>query len=421
MLRREDNELLTRVGPGTVMGSFLREYWVPAWRSDAVIANGAPVRVRLFGENFVAFRGEDGVVGFLDEACPHRRASLALARNEDNALHCIFHAWKINAAGCVLDTPCEPPARRAAFAANIKVRHFPVREAGGMIWVYLGSQSEPPAFPEFEFNTLPASHVFARRAPVHYNWLQGLEAHLDASHVGVLHSGHLKSGRRTGSLVLTTNDVAPRTEMVPTNYGLREGAVRDWGDGTTYARIREVVLPFFVFIAQDADQPGSGRATIPIDDEWDAEWYIHYDLHKPLTREFIESTMSGTSGDPNNWASNLGTVENMWHQDRDAMQTHWSGITSNIPFEDFVIEASMGPLVDRSLEQLGAADVILVRVRQQLLDAVQAFQRGEPLPWRTDVDFSRIRALATMMPSDTDWRSVDTIDYQSPIRPVAAE
>src|SRR6185312_14897067 len=163
-------------------------------------AGGAPQRVRLLGEDFVAFRGEDGSVGFIDERCPHRSASMALARNEDNALRCIFHGWKVSADGKILDAPCEPANTRDAFAKTVKVRAFPAREAGGMVWVYLGKRATPPRFPTFDFNTLPESHVFARRAITHYNYLQGIEAHIDASHLGVLHSGWVNQAGRTKDL-----------------------------------------------------------------------------------------------------------------------------------------------------------------------------------------------------------------------------
>src|SRR5579875_913665 len=163
MLTPEHNDLLTRVGPGTPMGEMLREYWAPVLRSQALEADGAPVRVRLLGENFVAFRSTDGRVGFFDEGCPHRCTSLALARNEDNALTCIFHGWKIDVSGKVVEVPSEPPERRAEFAAKVRVKHYPVREAGGLVWVYLGKREQPPEFPRLEFTQLPASHIDVHR------------------------------------------------------------------------------------------------------------------------------------------------------------------------------------------------------------------------------------------------------------------
>jgi phthalate 4,5-dioxygenase oxygenase subunit len=424
MLRQEDNDLLTRVGPGTPMGRMLREYWMPALRSESLVADGAPQRVRLVGENFVAFRGSSGQVGFIYEACPHRGASMALARNEENSLRCIFHGWQIDVNGKLLDVPCEPAKIRDAFKANAKIGHFPAREAGGMVWVYLGKQKEPPPFPEFEFNNLPASHVCARRAIVHYNWLQGLEAHLDASHVGILHSGFMNAKRPLAigirDLSLTTMHRAPRTEMTPTPYGLREGAVRDLDDGTSYVRIREVALPFFTFIPHAAHEPCSGRATVPIDDEWDAEWYILYDVHKPLDERAIGMLFEGADPDPDNFAASLGNAGNLWHQDRGAMQQHWSGFPRSIPFEDFVITESMGPRMDRSNEQLGQADIILVQVRRLLLNAVRAFERGQPLHFNIDRDaYRRIRAIAATIPTEQPWQEVDPVGAE--MRQTAAE
>jgi phenylpropionate dioxygenase-like ring-hydroxylating dioxygenase large terminal subunit len=423
MLKVEDNELLTRVGPKAPMGEFLREYWMPACRSASLVADGAPQRVRLMGENFVAFRGTDGKTGFINEACPHRSASMALARNENNGLRCIFHGWKIDACGKVVDCPAEPAETREAFASKLKVGAYPTREAGGMVWVYLGKQKAPPPFPDFEFNNLPDSHVCARRAIVHYNWLQGLEAHIDASHVGILHSGALKLDKKQAidmrDLGLAAANKAPKTEMHVTSYGLREGALRDLGDGTTYARIREVALPFFTFIPHAAHEPCSGRATVPIDDEWDAEWYILYDTEKPLTQEKIDLLFQGTADDPDNFAANMGDGRTLWGQDRAVMKTHFSGFPRSVPFEDFIITESMGPNVDRSVEQLGRADVILVQVRRMLLEGVRAYMEGKPAPWNVSrEEYQRIRAIATTYPSKLPWQELNAIEI---MRKEAAE
>ncbi len=423
MLKVEDNELLTRVGPGTPMGGMLREYWMPACRSASLVADGQPRRVRLMGENFVAFRSTDGRAGFTLEACPHRGASMALARNEGNGLRCIFHGWKIGMNGKVVDCPAEPADTRDAFAARVRVGFFPTREAGGMVWVYLGKQTSPPPFPEFEFNNLPDSHVCARRALVNYNWLQGLEAHIDASHVGILHSGFLNAGKKVAidarDLGMAVADKAPRTEMQVTDYGLREGALRDQGDGGTYARIREIVLPFFTFIPHAPHEPCSGRATVPVDDEWDAEWYILYDPEKPLTEEKINLLFEGAADDPDNFASNLGNSGNLWNQDRKAMSWHFSGFPRSVPFEDFIIQESMGPRVDRSGEQLGRGDVILSQVRRMLLEAVRDWRAGKPAPWNVPMGTYRsIRAIATMVPADAPWQDVNAIEI---MRRAAAE
>jgi phthalate 4,5-dioxygenase oxygenase subunit len=428
MLTREENELLCRVGPGTPMGEMLREYWIPALRSARLEADGAPVRTRLLGENFVAFRATDGRVGLFDEGCPHRCTSLALARNEDNALTCIFHGWKIDVSGKVVDVPSEPPERRQEFAAKVRVRHYPVREAGGIVWAYLGKRAEPPRFPDFEFTHLPADHVYARIAIVHSNWLQGLEGQVDSAHVGIMHASwstnprYARPGRQTANLGLAAVNTGPVFEIIPKPYGFREGALRDLADGTVYARIREVVLPFYSFIPTDAGGRCGIVASLPIDDEWKGQWYIAYNPHRPLTAEDYAAADAGTSGDPNNFASDIGSWDTMWGQDRRAMKEgHWTGIVRCVPFEDFAAEESMGRIVDRSREYLGSSDTPIIRLRRMLLKSVRDFQKGlSPFGMDPDIDYSRIRALAIRYRKEQDWRELDSFNPIPNATPEAA-
>src|SRR5271156_4040958 len=152
MLTHEQNELLVRVEGDAPMGRLMRRYWIPACLSTQLEADGAPLRVRLLGHDYVAFRATDGRLGFFDERCPHRSASLVLARNEDCGLRCLLHGWKIDVSGQVVDTPNEFGFSRPE---RIKVHHYPTQEAGGMVWVYVGG-GEPPAFPNLAFNQVPA-------------------------------------------------------------------------------------------------------------------------------------------------------------------------------------------------------------------------------------------------------------------------
>jgi phthalate 4,5-dioxygenase oxygenase subunit len=407
------NELLTRFGRGAPMGEMLREYWAPVARSAALEADGAPVRVKLLSQNYVAWRASDGRVVVFDEACPHRGTSLALARNEDNALRCLFHGWKIDASGRVLETPCESPDRRAAFAASIRVRPYPVREAGKLVWAYVGKREVPPPFPHFDFMDLPDSHIDVRRAVVPYNWLQGLEAHLDAAHLGVLHSSSASSANwrdKTSStareMAIATQNTAPDIEMDFMPYGMREGALRPLADGTVYARIRQVVMPYYIFIPFGPDAPRSWRGCVPIDDDTNAEWYMLYDMKKPIAAEHGERQWVGAAPDPDNFAANLGSPENMWYQDRAAMkQGHFTGLMRSVPFEDFIVQASMGARVDRSREYLAPSDAIIVHTRRLLQDAVEAFRDGAPPPWQSDdIDHVGIHALAVMLAKGASWR-----------------
>jgi phthalate 4,5-dioxygenase len=415
MLSRSDNERLTRVGPGTPMGEMLREFWTPALRAASLERGGAPRRVRLLGQNFVAFRAGDGRVGFLNEACPHRCASLALARNEGNGLRCIFHGWKVDVSGKVVDVPTEPPESRASFAARVPVKHYPAREAGGMVWVYLGQRESPPPLFDFEFHKPPAESIL-RCAIVHGNWLQGFEGQLDSAHLGVLHSSSIRpGGARPGDNHLSRYSQAntsPRFEFIEMPYGFREAALRELDDGTVYSRIREVVFPYYSFIPGEHGEPRLVVVVVPIDDEWSAHWYYYMSPFGPVNEAWRQQMMSGTAEDSDNFAAGMGGPETLWHQDRAAMKEgHWSGILRNFALEDFIIEESMGPIADRTQEYLGSTDAVVVRARRMLIDALDAHDRGK-LPFGLDraVDYSRIRALAIRFPRGLDWHTIDPFD-----------
>ena len=413
MLNKADNELLTRVGPGTAMGAMLREYWVPACRSAKLEADGAPERVRLFGENFVAFRVTDGRVGFMQEACPHRCASLALARNEDNGLRCVFHGWKFSVEGKCVDAPTEPRQQRERFADSVPVRSHPVHEAGGLVWVYMGEKATPPRFPDYEFTNLPETHVQPYRGIIRTNWLQGLEALLDSAHVTFLHSANLNSstGRNyfkdESDFMLA--DGAPVFEFDERPYGFREGAIREEPGNRSYARVREVSLPFFSFIPSAPKGPRIVCCSIPIDDVTTAQWYIAYDTDAPMTRSLM-GAFGTWSENPDHFNADMGDSSNLWLQDRQAMKDgHWSGILDRgNAYEDFAVQESMGPIVDRTQEYLGTCDRVIYRARQQLLGAVKRFRDTGELSFTGDeIDFSSIRAVSFAYPRDADWREWD--------------
>ncbi len=408
MMSKEDNERITRVGPGTPMGELLRELWTPALRSAAIVADGAPKAFRLLGEDLVAFRSTDGRVGILRKACPHRCASLALARNEGNGLRCIFHGWKIDVSGKVVDVPTEPPEKREEFAARVPVVHYPAREAGGLVWIYMGKRETPPPFYDFEMH-FPPAEALVRCAIVHGNWLQGFEGQLDSAHLNFLHSTSVPNRPgMTGSLV--THDSAPAFEFIEKPYGYREAALRNMPDGSVYARIREVVLPYYSFIPGNHGEPRLVVVCVPIDDEWSAHWYYYLNPFGPVPEWYKKFAYDRTAPDDDDFASDRGDASNAWHQDREAMKNgHFSGIMKNFVYEDFIIEESMGPVMDRSQEFLGTSDTVIVRTRRMLMKALDDHANGiAPFGIDSGIDYSAIRALAIRFPRDLDWKSIDT-------------
>src|SRR5919109_2070066 len=188
MLKQEDNELITRVGPGTPMGNLMREYWLPALLSSELLGpDSDPVRVLLLGEKLIAFRDSNGSVGLLANNCPHRGASLFFGRNEECGLRCVYHGWKFDAQGHCIDMPNEPA--ESDFKHKVKATAYPTQERGGIVWAYLGPRQTPPPLPDLEGNMVEGAQAMAFQ--LDSSWLQILEGDIDTTHVGFLHYGGL--------------------------------------------------------------------------------------------------------------------------------------------------------------------------------------------------------------------------------------
>ena len=421
MFTKEENEILTRVSAGTPMGDMLREYWHPVLRSERLVADGAPVRVRLLGEDFVAFRSTDGRVGFFDEKCPHRCASLGLARNEDNGLRCIFHGWKFDVSGICIDVPTEPPENREAFAKSVPLRSYSVREAGNVVWACLTPKGMEPRFPDFEFQELPDDQIDIGIAVMRCNWVQGMESVLDSAHLGFLHRGQLTrqlADKTTAEMVSTNygnaaNATSPVLEVEPTSYGFREGALRELADGRIFVKLREFVAPYYAFLPLTPEMLTRRILciSVPIDDEHCAQWFIYYNLDDPFTQDELDDRWFGAEADKNNFYGDGGNIENMWHQDRQAMkQGHFSGFPDRHIFhEDFIVQEAMGPITDRTREFLSISDKVIIFTRKKLVAAAKKHAAGGKA-WGLEADdfsYSQIRSCSAFIGGDEDWRKLD--------------
>ncbi|MGJ7546287.1 Rieske 2Fe-2S domain-containing protein [Variovorax sp. LT1R16] len=405
-MRAEDNELLTRVSGTAPMGRYLREnFWVPAVLSAKLEAGGAPERIALIGNPYVVFRGHSGRVGCFDEGCPHRGASLALGRNEDDALRCIYHGWKFNVDGQMVACPTEPGDEQA-FCKKMKINHHPTHEAGGIVWLWLGV-GEAPAFPAFEFGALPTDQYLATRQKLGYNWLQGLEGTMDSAHVMVLHEewiGTLAQGK--GGAKEAAKKTAPRYEIDEQPYGFRYAAHRGLDGGTTYTRVNVFVAPWMGFICP-GDTPDGDRTlimTVPCDDVSNLHFMVRYNPFKPLTSHYFTR-----HSDSNDWPPQPpGGADDVWGQDRALMKRGSLTGFTNITTEDFAVGLSMGPIVDRTKEHLNAGDLAIVRLRRQLIAAVRAYEQGErtPLAHSDAIDYSVVRPVADTIPEGADWRAL---------------
>lgn len=408
MTTKAVNEKLSQVGPGTPMGHLLREYWLPVMRSERIAERGgAPVPVQLLGENYVIFRTDDGRLGCFTAACPHRGASLALARNEDCALRCIYHGWKFDVSGTVIETPSEPD-KLADFAQHVSISHHPVRDAGGVIWVWLGGTGrEANPFPAFSFTTLPEDHVYSFVALLECNWMQGLEADIDSAHVSLLH----ETEARQGVLRDLLDDTAPRDDIDRTPSGLRFAALRTMSDGRQLVRIKPFVMPWYTVVPELPSGDRLWHAWVPIDDHRTIMWYLWYNEDRPV--------------DPNVFAGQFGfdpatinrdnfregfSRENMWGQDRSAMRSgaSFSGIRG-LAMQDIAVQESMGTIVDRTRESPGKSDTGIARTRRVLLDAVKQHASGLTPPGiGADVDYSKIKSASFTVSAHESWQSALT-------------
>src|SRR4051794_4641003 len=223
MLSKENNETLSRVGPGTPMGALLRRYWLPLLLSSELPErDGAPLRVKHLSETLIAFRDTDGQVGLVAENCPHRGASLFFGRNEEAGLRCVYHGWKFDAAGTCVDMPNEPP--ESNFKHKVKITTYPARDLGGVIWVYMGPPELQPDLPALEWSLVPESHRYHTKRIQACNWAQAQEGGIDSSHISFLHRDQgpgtaTAMRRQIGGTDLSRRDTAPHFEIVGTPYG----------------------------------------------------------------------------------------------------------------------------------------------------------------------------------------------------------
>jgi phthalate 4,5-dioxygenase oxygenase subunit len=347
MISGHDNEILTRVGPDTPMGQTMRRYWLPVCTSAQLPEpDSRPLRVALLGEAFVAFRDSRGRVGLLDEFCMHRRASLALGRVEKNGIRCLYHGWKFGVDGAIHETPNHPDPR---LREGLRAPAYPVREAGGLVWTYIGPKDKEPPFQRFAFMDGPEANRVVLRINTAANWLQLYEGGTDSSHVGILHSNRANPGWLTDSFVrsgedynpgaLAVADNAPVLDVEATEYGYhyvakRRGPPRPDGAKTWSIRVTPVIFPCGRIIPAPAFQ--FYVFEVPQHDAKTSTYLICHGT-QPIDRAAIIRLMG--LDDARFWNERDCEFRASWdsvmNQDRDRMHENWSGF-SGIEQEDAV-------------------------------------------------------------------------------------
>ncbi|MGH7335945.1 MAG: Rieske 2Fe-2S domain-containing protein [Myxococcota bacterium] len=408
MLTHEDNERLTRVGSGTPLGRFLRRYWIPAAKLEEIAEpGGAPARVGLLGERLVAFRDPAGRAGLMHEFCPHRRASLAYARNEEGGLRCLYHGWKMGHDGRVLDTPAEPAASK--LKDNLRHCAYPVHEAGGILWAYMGPKELEPPFPAFPWLDLPASQLLPVKMYEDCNFLQGLEGDLDPAHPNYLHRDFETERDRSWagagwqSIANLMKDGTPQIICEETPYLMRVGAIRRTDDPrVNYVRTTEWVAPFYTYIATGPHESQLFKAWLPIDDHSCYTFYIHFHPTQALNLPAIYANW-GHRAEPPHYRT-AHTRANMHLQDRRRMVSgNFSGV-EGAAIQDRAVQEGMGPICDRTQEHLGTSDKAVIYYRRLMLRKLQEMDQGKPLPALDRALDFRHRTASWYMPADQPWQ-----------------
>lgn len=414
MLTPAENERLVRVGPGTPGGALFRRYWQPALMSSELPENdGAPVRVRLLGEDLVAFRDSKGDVGLVDAFCPHRRAPMFFGRNEECGLRCVYHGWKFDRTGACVDMPSEPAD--SLFKSKVAIASYPTWEGGGAVWTYMGPPELQPPPPNYEWVRAPATHCKISKTFEDANYLQALEGGLDTAHSSFAHNERL--GDKNW---IRNRDGAPRLDVSRTDYGYTYVSTRNMGDDGKYVRVYHYVMPAQALRGGVTSWTGIGMADVPrldshvwvpIDDETTWVWNIvwSYDANVPITEEWHAKDEARFGRGPDDLIPGTFKLKknlaNDFMIDRQMQKTkNFTGIVG-INTQDMALQEGMGKIVDRSKERLGTSDKAIIACRQLLLEAIAKVEAGEAPRAVDPASYERVRPYDSIIPHDRAWET----------------
>ncbi len=395
MLSNEDNQLITQVGPGTPMGELFRRYWLPAMLSEELPEpDCAPVKLRLLGEDLIAFRTTSGQVGVIDTWCPHRNANLYWGRNEEEGLRCVYHGWKFNTEGQCVDMPNEPPTSR--FAEKIRITSYQAEDRGGVIWIHMGPKELAPQIPDMEWTRLPASHRSVSKRIQACNYLQNLEGEVDSSHAAFLHG----AVGPQGMLPYNGNDDRhPVFSILETDFGLAISARRDAGPDQHYWRVTPFMLPSFTIVPRARSASYIFTGAVPVDDTTCIGMTVFWNPDEPINM--------GPAVDVDEHFMPLANKANEYFIDRQAQKTKsFSGIPG-VRVQDMAVqEDQKGPISDRTTEHLGTSDLGVIATRQRLLKQAKALQDGEEPTQPRNPQAFNLRSLALNADRAVPWEEL---------------
>jgi phthalate 4,5-dioxygenase oxygenase subunit len=383
MLTKENNQILCSVGPGTPVGQLFRSLWLPALLSSQLPRPACPpVRIKLLGEELIAFRDGSGQVGITQSQCAHRLAPLFFGKVEQHGIRCAYHGWLYGRDGQCIEIPSEPNSN---VCKNMKLKAYTVAEKADIVWIYMG-EGPAPALPKFPWIDLPKSRRMASVWLQETNWFQGVEGEIDSSHVSILHKS--KNQKEAGTFVhrpYTFLDPTPKLYTHDTPIGFMSLARRKAEDNF-YWRVTQWMAPMFSFVPS-AVWPIGGRAWVPIDDENTYTWDFSYSIDRDIPPDFLQNVMSGLMFPPSTeyksyrlnsgatidtYIPKRGTGNDYLVDRRMQAEDYESSGIHGLNDQDRAMQEGMGRISDRSKEKLIAADLSVITARRKILDLVKS-------------------------------------------------
>ena len=420
-MRAEQNQLITRIGPGTPCGQLMRHYWQPVALLDEFDAALDPAMglrpvkaLRVLGQDLVLFKdaakaGQPGEFGLLDRDCPHRGADLSFGRRESaeqgGGLRCPFHGWKFAASGQCLETPAEPDG--TTLCQGIRQRSYPLLEKAGVLFAWLGEPgSVPPPFPDFDCFKAPASHSFAFKGLWNCNWLQAFEVGIDPAHPSFLHvffddepltdTGDNKAGRqfRSGSAGEVNGERWPMSRIMrefrqpeisvePTEVGMRLTALRKMTKELTHVRVTNAVFPH-TFVIPLSETVTITQIHLPVDDTHTYWYSIFTSFAGPLDQNAMRNQRLKANPAPAYLP--VSNRHNAWgfNAQEQHDKTFLGMGDDDINVHDQWACESMGAIADRTREHLGTSDRAIIANRRALVKAIESVQAGGKAPGVAD-------------------------------------
>ena len=432
MLSRADNDFLTQSGKGTPMGELLRRFWMPVLLcAELPERDGPPKKIKILGEDLLAFRDSNGRVGVVEPHCPHRGANLYFGRNEECGLRCAYHGWKFDVEGNCLDLPTSPPD--SGYKETIRLLAYPTREWADMIWVYMGPNEHMPELPQLEVGLVPAGQRYVSKKWQDCNWVQSVEGALDTSHFSFLHMVLAKDDAAARAAMAKAaiadqskpddrirwvqNDPRPKFTVLGHDAGLVIGGARKTDGPELYWRIAQFLMPNHAYTPTAF--PGEinyGQAWVPVDDT--SCWIYTYSWHpdRPFTN--VERTKFeggfNVHAEVDRAYMPRRNLRNDYLIDRAQQKAQtFTGITG-VSEQDAAIQDSQGPIQDRTREHLGPTDLGIVEFRKMITGAARALGRGEEPPAARAASRYAVRSGGWVATPDKDLAAVMTDRFGHP-------